>query len=795
MQTRSSSKFVCESSSNPISTNSKHRNRIRSKPRVEPFSIPIVTMADYRTMEEMLQSPTNELHQINTFYNGLNEHEQDSLNAAAGGNLLRKTPQDALIIIENKLKVRYSRNKPVAFKVSTTSSGNASSTDARIDKLTDTISNLVETFNKKITTPATVKAVEETCVIYGGAHLYYESIATDSNISSVFVTSGTYNQGSTGFRPYVATNYHASPPGFPPNQINNVKNELRSDISNQTNELRNTMASYFQMNTTSSLGSGSLPSNTVPNPRADLKAITTRSGVTLAGPSVSSLSKEVDREPETITDQVLTGSTNNVAPLVVQPSPASTSFSTISSSKIPEKLPHELGDPDKFPIPCDFPELDECLALVDLGASINLMPLFIWRKLSLPELTSTQMILELADRSTTRPAGIAEDETLLRTRKALIDVYGEELTRCIDDEAITFKEYVQEVLGFSDNSKSGSPTPTSDPIISSSSTSFTPFKGRDFVLEEIETFLQTLDELSDLDDDYYDTEGNILYLEKLQNEDPSPNLPLVKTKDLKQVDATMTKPSIEEPPELKLKELPSHLEYAFLEGTDKLPVIISKELKHEEKSALLKVLKSHKQAIAWKIFKIKGINPRFCTYKILMEDDFKPTVQHQRRPVVSPVYCVPKKGGMTVVKNEDNELIPTRSRLTHKTKKRLPSLALMERLLTDVCILVYVMLLARSIENLAADHLSRLENPHQDELEKSKSPRHLSRDSFSRGSSKPDGPDRSPSPMFFLMGPLSYLKLMILTLRVALDLEASRVRGFVHRPLEFQSLVYGYPIS
>nr|GFB09452.1 reverse transcriptase domain-containing protein [Tanacetum cinerariifolium] len=90
----------------------------------------------------------------------------------------------------------------------------------------------------------------------------------------------------------------------------------------------------------------------------------------------------------------------------------------------------------------------------------------------------------------------------------------------------------------------------------------------------------------------------ILYLEKVLNEDPSPNLPPVKTEQLKQVDATMTKPSIEEPPDLELKELPSHLEYAFLDGNDKLLVIISKELKNGEKSALLKVLKSYKWAIA-----------------------------------------------------------------------------------------------------------------------------------------------------------------------------------------------------
>nr|GFA16763.1 reverse transcriptase domain-containing protein [Tanacetum cinerariifolium] len=128
---------------------------------------------------------------------------------------------------------------------------------------------------------------------------------------------------------------------------------------------------------------------------------------------------------------------------------------------------------------------------------------------------------------------------------------------------------------------SGNPTP-SDPIIASSSPSFTPFEGSDFILEEIETFLRTPDELSNLDVDYYDTEGDILYLQKLLNEDPSLNIPPVKNEDLMQADITMTKPSIEESSELKLKDLPSHLEYAFLEGTDKLPIIISKELKDEE---------------------------------------------------------------------------------------------------------------------------------------------------------------------------------------------------------------------
>ncbi|GKD29894.1 reverse transcriptase domain-containing protein, partial [Tanacetum coccineum] len=171
--------------------------------------------------------------------------------------------------------------------------------------------------------------------------------------------------------------------------------------------------------------------------------------------------------------------------------------------------------------------------------------------------------------------------------------------------------------------------------------------------------------------------GDLLLLEKLINNDPSSPLPL---KELHVEELKIIKSSIDDPPELEL--------YAFLEGTDKLPVIIAKDLKEDEKVRLLKVLKSHKRAIAWKISDIKGIDPQFYTHKILMEDDSKPEIQHQRwvnpkihevikkeviklldvgliyhisdNPWVSPVYCVRKKGGITVIDIDDNELIPTR---------------------------------------------------------------------------------------------------------------------------------------
>ncbi|GKB19353.1 hypothetical protein Tco_0853276 [Tanacetum coccineum] len=232
------------------------------------------------------------------------------------------------------------------------------------------------------------------------------------------------------------------------------------------------------------------------------------------------------------------------------------------------------------------------------------MPLFVWKKLSLLELTPTRMTLELTNRPVAYPAITFK---VGHTSRYFRNYYDESVNR-IDVIDVTCEEYAQEVLGFSDSLTSGNPTP-SDPIIASSSPSFTPFEGGYFILEEIETFLHTTDTPSNLEDDYYDTEGDILYLEKLLNEDPSSNLPPMKNEDLKQVDVTMTKPSIEEPPELELKDLPSHLEYTFLEETNKLPVIITKDLKDDEKDRLLKVLKLHKHAIAWKISDIKGIDP------------------------------------------------------------------------------------------------------------------------------------------------------------------------------------------
>ncbi|GJZ87214.1 hypothetical protein Tco_0658824, partial [Tanacetum coccineum] len=237
----------------------------------------------------------------------------------------------------------------------------------------------------------------------------------------------------------------------------------------------------------------------------------------------------------------------------------------------------------------------------------------------------------------------------------------------IDVIELACEEYSQEVLGFSDVIASSNPTPYYDPIVSTSSPTLTPFGDSDFLLEEVDVFLALEDDLTspEVDDSYYDPEGDILLLESFLNDDPSPPpnqenyLPDIR-KELKVYVAKTVKSSIDEPPEVKLKDLPPHREYAFLEGDNKLPVIIAKDLSVEEKSALIKVLKSHKQAIAWKLSDIKGINPEFCTHKILMEEDYKPAVQHQRQ--VNPKIH-------DVIKKEVEKLLDAGFVTTHSGKE------------------------------------------------------------------------------------------------------------------------------
>nr|GEU95058.1 reverse transcriptase domain-containing protein [Tanacetum cinerariifolium] len=442
-----------------------------------------------------------ELAQIDTFYNSLNDNDQDSLNAAAGGNLLNQ------------------------------------------------ISTLVDIFAKKVVTPTPVKAVEESCVTCGGAHAYYNCPNTDSNQPSVCATTGT------------------------------------------------------------------LSSNTIPNPKGGMKAITTRSGVAYKGPSIPTPKKTLPK------------------PNIPYPS-------RLNDQKLREKATNQM---EKFfqifqDLHFDISFADALLLMPKFASTIKRVTEDVFIKVGKFHFSTDFVVVDFkADPRVPLILG----RSFLRTGHALIDVYGEEITLRVNDESVTFnlnqttrysstyddlsvnridiidvarEEYAQEILGFS---SAGNPTLTSEPILSDSSHFLTPFEGSDFILEEIKAYLK--DESILLEIDHADFKA---------------------------------KSSIEEPPKLELKELPSHLEYAYLEGVDKLPVIIAKDLKVDEKEALLKVLKSHKREIAWKITDIKGIDPRFYIHKILMEGDYKPAVQSQRwvNPKIHEVD--------NLVENENNELIP-----------------------------------------------------------------------------------------------------------------------------------------
>nr|GEX08756.1 reverse transcriptase domain-containing protein [Tanacetum cinerariifolium] len=832
MQTRSSSRLIRDKSSTPASStniNPKGRTRRVTKQKVESSKLedqfpPVVTMADQRaariwlekepprsilTWDDLVSKFINqffppskttnlrneitkftqrfdetfseawdrfkyllracphhgfsELHQIDTFYNALTPKDQDSLNSAAG-DMVRA------LLLDKKGQNQF---------------------------------------------PAPVKAVEESYVTCDGAHSYYNCPATDGNVYrdniQEYVSQASvvnYNQGNTGYRSQMMSN-QIRPPGlvYQPSvfqqpayqapayqaSAHQTQGVLKDDFSayvkandavmknmqtqgqnmqNQLTNLTDLITKFVNSNTAATSSLGTLPSNTIANPKSDLKVITTRSGVSYDGPQIPPLM--VENEPEATKDTVNplnNENTEDVQPQAVQSKaitsePANTSVSASKpnpqasipypsrrkdernhekannqiekfyqifkdmsfeigfvdalilmpkfastlkalienkeklsemaraplnehcSAVLLKKLPEKLGDPGKFLILCDFPGMAECLALADLGASFNLMPYSVWKKLSLPELTPICMTLDLVDRSISRLIEVAEDvyvkvgsfhfladfvvvdfdadprvplilrRSFLKTRRALIDVFEGELTLRVGKEAITFnldqtsrysanyndmtakridvidlacEEYSQEVLGFSDTILSGNPTPSNDLIVSANSLTLTPFGDSDFLLEEVNAFLAIEDEStsSEFQQSYLDPERDILLLESFLNDDPSSpplnqrNLFSEVSKELKMCEAETNKSSVDEPPAVELKVLPPHLEYAFLEGDDKLPVIIAKDLSVEEKTALITFLKSHKRAIAWS-------------------------------------FLISRKGGFTVVENKENELIPTR---------------------------------------------------------------------------------------------------------------------------------------
>nr|GEV07019.1 reverse transcriptase domain-containing protein [Tanacetum cinerariifolium] len=535
-------------------------------------------------------------------------------------------PRECLAIIESKSKVCFSCNKPVVAKVSTNTSTFGISPD--VAELKDMVKALLLDKKNQNQSSATVKAVKESYVTCGGAHSYRNYSATDAYQAPAPQTQGVSNED---FSTYVKANDAV---------MRNMQTQGQN-MQNQLSNLTDLITKFMNSNRASTSSLGTLPSNIIANPRSDLKAITTRSAhptnnrstkdvqpqdvqskspILTSKPVTSPISEPViapvsapkpnpkslipypsrrndERNREKANNQIekfyqifkdMSFEISFVDALILIPKFASTLKALIGNKEklsemartplnehcsvvLLKKLPKKLGDLGKFLIPCDFLGITECLALADLGASINLMPFFVWKRLSLLDLTATCMTLELADHSISHPVGVVED----------VYVKVGELTLCVGKEAITFnldqpsrysanysdmtakridvidmacEEYSQEVLDFFDVIASGNPTPYYDLIVSITSLTLTPFRNNDFLFKEVDAFLA------------------------IEDDPTSPEFYQPSKSD---------KSSIDEPPEVVLKNLPPHLEYAFLESDDKLPDIIAKDLSVEEKTALI----------------------------------------------------------------------------------------------------------------------------------------------------------------------------------------------------------------
>nr|GEY46521.1 reverse transcriptase domain-containing protein [Tanacetum cinerariifolium] len=403
-----------------------------------------------------------------------------------------KSPQDALTI-ENKSKVCNSRSKPIASLVNACDNHS----NSELAKLTHAVNQQTSDVTTAMT--AMLKQFQSN-----------PPPAQDNIQGYVSAATCNYNQGNPGYRPQGVANQMRPPEKIKrmndvslkamQNQIDMVKNKLRNEmktsiptsLSNQTNEIKNMMASLLQMNTASTSRSGTLPGNTIANSKGEHKSITTRSRLVTEGPIVPNLLKSVNPEEdecveEMYTDPNLAEYTIKVPPpplaLVLMPKYqkmlkallsnkeklqelVNTPLNENCSAVILKKLPENLGDPGKFLISCGFSEL-KCKALAVLRASINLMPLSVWKKLGLPDLIPTQITLELANRAICTPDGIARDvfvpvgkftfladfvvvdcesdprvplilgRSVLRTARALIDVHGEEMIIHDGDERLT----------------------------------------------------------------------------------------------------------------------------------------------------------------------------------------------------------------------------------------------------------------------------------------------------------------------------------------------------------------------
>ncbi|GJZ28631.1 hypothetical protein Tco_0573278 [Tanacetum coccineum] len=385
----------------------------------------------------------------------------------------------------------------------------------------------------------------------------------------------------------------------------NANDAVMQNMQNQMTNITDLLTKIVNSNQASTSNSGSLPSNTIANPKGELKAITTRSGVSYDGPQIPPPVVEV--ETEVTKDTVLPNeSTNDVQPPIVQVDEPVVMPRAKTTLPYPSRVTKEK-----------VREKDDLLALkfMEIFRNLHFELSFADALLHMPKFAPQwyQKDIEHNDKD----LGINQNTVMKNCSASHPKNFPKKLgdpesVNKVDFIDIACEEYSQEILGFSEVLTNGNSTPYFEPIVDTTSPTLTPFEGSDFILEEIEAELSDTSYKSGIDDAECNPEEDILLLEAILNSEPLSPLPNHANyfpgvrKELKICEAKTDETSIDEPPEVELKDLPPHLEYAFLEGDNKLPVIIAKDLSVWEKAALIKVLQSHKPSHRLETLRYQG---------------------------------------------------------------------------------------------------------------------------------------------------------------------------------------------
>ncbi|XP_061356384.1 uncharacterized protein LOC133300814, partial [Gastrolobium bilobum] len=656
-------------------------------------------------------------NQAAIFLQGMTTNTRTLVNATAGGSLTTKTPQEALDIFESLASQEFDNAPVTDRKTGIIKLDGYDALLAKNDQLMQTQKQQqqqLDALTKQLSSQK-VASVDTNCVcaICGKDHVTeecdYGGSPEQAEVNGVWYDNNNQrNYNNRGRNVYVppwknknqhpgfsySSNHQLNPPLHPPpthssqpsdivawekafaqlskttqdyiqgsnsfrEETSAFMQETKTSFRNQEASIRNLETQISQLSRQiSERPQGKFPGDTMVNPKEHCKAIMTRSGLVLQ--QVKKNVEDKKDEEEVVVGNVV--SDDEVEKINIPFAEAleniphyakfmkdllskkrkfkdgeTVALTEECSALIQKKLPPKLKDPGSFSISIAIGDVEVGKALCDLGASINLMPLSVCKALGINKLKDTNVILHLADRSIKKPEGLVEDvlvKLMLRVDEetVTIDVF-EAIKHPVDVEDCFSIDVIQEMVEEVNREE-------------------------DFSLEEDRFLEETC-------------------TENYQEE------PVVEELDKKIDDIPVGAPKVE------LKELPSNLKYVFLGDDQTYPAIINAMLSESEEMKLIKVLKKNKKAMGWQFSDLKGINPSFCTHKILMEEEVKLVRQPQRRlnptmkevvrkevvklldagmiyPIsdsawVSPVQAVPKKGGITVVKNEQNELIPTRT--------------------------------------------------------------------------------------------------------------------------------------